>query len=65
MPIYEYECKQCGTQIEKIAVRPKPVTCPSCGSRMKRIIAPCTFVLKGDGWAEDGYAKRRQRSGDE
>ena len=33
MPIYEYECEDCGRHFEKIVYRPSsPVACDSCGS---------------------------------
>jgi putative FmdB family regulatory protein len=81
MPIYEYECGQCGHQFEltvSLMNPPEPpIRCPKpyprtrcvnvftgeakpddpCNGECKRLISPTTFVLKGDGWAKDGYSK--------
>ena len=35
MPIYEYQCKPCGTKVEKLVrsmSSTEPVACPKCGS---------------------------------
>ncbi len=35
MPIYEYECEDCGTRFDKLVrgfSAPAEVTCPECGS---------------------------------
>ena len=53
MPIYEYQCEQCGYQHEHLQkMSDAPITvCPSCGkaSYFKKISAP-GFQLKGSGW---------------
>ncbi|MBM3288046.1 MAG: zinc ribbon domain-containing protein [Candidatus Eisenbacteria bacterium] len=39
MPIYEYECKACGSRFEELEsfeARDKPHTCPVCGARKSR-----------------------------
>jgi putative FmdB family regulatory protein len=63
MPIYEYECK-CGTITELIQrisePKPKTTKCKSCGRRAKAIISRSSFVLKGGGWYEDGYMKKKK-----
>src|SRR5262249_45574207 len=49
MPIYVYECQQCGKEFEysqSINDAPKTV-CEECGGKLVRIIAPTAFVLKG------------------
>lgn len=30
-----------------------------CGEKMKRIISASSFILKGSGWARDGYAGKK------
>ncbi|MFH2008806.1 MAG: zinc ribbon domain-containing protein [bacterium] len=61
MPIYEYACSGCGTELEvwqKISERPKKV-CPSCGAhRLDRLISNTSFQLKGTGWYVTDYAKK-------
>jgi putative FmdB family regulatory protein len=34
MPIFEYKCKECGTDFEKIIITNKnqEISCPNCGS---------------------------------
>jgi len=53
MPIYEYECKECGNRFEKM----QPITadplkdCPECGrSALRRVFQPVGVIFKGSGW---------------
>lgn len=32
MPMYEYQCQDCGMSFEEIAGRDEAVACPSCGT---------------------------------
>lgn len=73
MPIYVYQCPSCKKTVEVIRkitdpekaptcedCESHPITCPdgcSDGPEMERVITPSTFVLKGRGWAKDGYSK--------
>jgi len=63
MPIYEYHCNHCGTDIElcqKITDKPTK-TCPQCGHRtLKRVISASSFHLKGSGWYVTDYGKSGQ-----
>ena len=58
MPIYEYECSQCGHQLEaiqKISDHPL-VTCPECQhDHLKKLVSASKFVLKGQGWYETDF----------
>lgn len=56
MPTYEYQCGE-GHQFEVVQkITDKPVkTCPQCGACVQRLISNTSFVLKGGGWASDGY----------
>lgn len=58
MPIYEYSCRSCGHQLEKIQkISDAPLTlCPSCGKEelQKRVSTP-GFRLKGGGWYETDF----------
>jgi putative FmdB family regulatory protein len=58
MPMYTYSCNcGCEFEIEQSIKAEKGADCPECGGRtVMRLIAPSTFVLRGDGWAKDGYA---------
>ncbi len=53
MPVYEYECKNCGQRFEKI----QPVTadplseCMLCGQGpVRRVLHPVGVIFKGSGW---------------
>lgn len=57
MPIYEYECKACGTLSEVIQkVGEDPPTC-TCNTVMVKRVSTTSFILKGGGWATDGYGR--------
>jgi putative FmdB family regulatory protein len=58
MPIYEYECTQCGKVIEviqKLNAR-APGRCEKCSGKLKKKISRASFQLKGGGWYSDGYS---------
>jgi putative FmdB family regulatory protein len=60
MPIYEYECKSCGTIFEawssiKNRDSLEKNSCAKCKGTGKRIISKSSFILKGSGWEKDGY----------
>ena len=63
MPIYEYACASCGSEVEvwqKISEKPKKV-CPACGARkLERLISNTSFQLKGSGWYVTDYARKGQ-----
>jgi putative FmdB family regulatory protein len=57
MPIYEYECADCGKKFEifqKISEEPLK-DCNDCGGRLHRLISMCSFQLKGTGWYVTDY----------
>jgi len=57
MPIYEYQCTDCGNMIEviqKINAR-APGRCEKCSGKLKKKISRASFQLKGGGWYSDGY----------
>jgi putative FmdB family regulatory protein len=38
MPIYEYQCEECGTRHEKLVMaKGQEIVCPKCGSRKQTI----------------------------
>jgi len=58
MPIYEYECKQCGHKMEALQkMSDDPLSdCPECGkSELKKLISAAGFRLKGGGWYETDF----------
>lgn len=57
MPVYEYQCQDCGHHVEK---RQKfdeaPLReCPACGGGLEKLISLPAFSLKGGGWFAEGY----------
>ena len=44
MPIYEYQCRGCGSRFEKIVYRATDAMCPSCnGTELDRLLS--TFAV--------------------
>ena len=65
MPIYEFECGQCGAGFERLQKLsdPDPEQCPACqasGTVRRRISAP-SFRLAGSGWYETDFKTDRDR----
>ena len=61
MPIYEYECLQCGKHhelIQKISDTPL-IACPDCGGKTEKKLSQTGFQLKGGGWYADGYSTKK------
>lgn len=64
MPIYEFECTDCGDQFERLQKLsdPDPSVCPKCGaSRVKRCLTAPAFRLAGKGWYETDFKKDGDR----
>ena len=58
MPIYEYECKECGHQLDALQGINEPMLseCPACNTTsLKRLISAPNFRLKGEGWYETDF----------
>ena len=57
MPVYEYQCEQCGNVFEAMQkFSDAPLTeCRSCGGPVKKLISQTAFSLKGGGWYQQGY----------
>lgn len=62
MPIYEYECTQCGRITEAMQrFSDAPLTeCSHCRGPLRKMISMSTFHLKGSGWYVTDYAGRKQ-----
>ena len=66
MPIYEYECTECGKVIEviqKVNAR-APGRCEKCSGKLKKKISRVSFQLKGGGWYSDGYSNDTGKASD-
>ena len=64
MPIYEYDCPDCG-RFEYIQTSSeKPLTtCPNCKekgkkNKVQRAVSAAAFHLKGSGWYKTDYASK-------
>jgi len=60
MPLYEYQCDNCGHRFEVIRKFSDPPleTCPKCGGHVQKLIASPAFQFKGSGWYITDYAKK-------
>lgn len=60
MPIYEYRCLDCDNDFEMLRPMSQDKelgTCTSCGAKAPRKPSVTGgHILKGSGWARDGYA---------
>ncbi len=65
MPIYEYECSDCGHKLEtlqKMSEAPL-VECPACEQPgLRKLISAAGFRLGGSGWYETDFKKDKQRN---
>ena len=58
MPIYLYKCSECNYEFEIMQKMNEPAPlCPECGERVDKQISRTSFVLGGEGWADQGYQK--------
>ena len=65
MPIYEFECRACGSRFDRLQKLsdPDPDTCPQCAAHaqiVRRLTAP-SFRLAGSGWYETDFKKDGDR----
>jgi putative FmdB family regulatory protein len=59
MPLYEYQCENCGDVfelIEKFSAEPLTVH-EKCGGKVHRLISAPALQFKGSGWYVTDYAK--------
>lgn len=71
MPIYEFECSQCGHRYDRLQKLSDadPVDCPECGApKVRRRVSAPSFRLAGGGWYETDFKKdgdkKRNLAGD-
>lgn len=62
MPLYEYECEQCGHRFELIRKFSDPPleACPKCGGPIRKLMSSPAIQFKGTGWYITDYAKKDQ-----
>ena len=67
MPIYEYECDDCGYKEERIEAvdTDSSEDCPDCNcGYFGKVMSKTNFKLNGSCWARDGYAASGTYYGD-
>jgi putative FmdB family regulatory protein len=59
LPLYEYRCKKCGSQFEKIRKFSDPplTQCEECGGALERLLSSPAIQFKGTGWYVTDYGK--------
>ena len=65
MPIYEYQCSECGYQTEVLQkISDEPLKdCPKCGKpTMKKMVSAAAFRLKGGGWYETDFKSGKKKN---
>jgi putative FmdB family regulatory protein len=65
MPIYEYQCTECGYQTEVLQkISDDPLQdCPRCGKpTMKKMVTAAAFRLKGGGWYETDFKSGKKKN---
>jgi putative FmdB family regulatory protein len=62
MPIYDYECTQCGHRFEvKQSFHDKPqAACPQCKKKAKRVFHPTPIIFKGSGFYVTDHRKNTE-----
>lgn len=60
MPLYEYRCRKCGLQVEKIRKFSDPPLeiCETCGGQLERLVSTSALRFKGSGWYVTDYARK-------
>lgn len=65
MPIYEYECRDCGHVFDALQKMSDAVLkeCPDCGKpELRKLLSAPNFRLKGGGWYETDFKDKNQRN---
>lgn len=60
MPLYEYRCRKCGAEFEKIRKFSDPhlTKCEKCGGQLERLLSSPAFKFKGTGWHVTDYPSK-------
>jgi putative FmdB family regulatory protein len=61
VPLYEYECGQCGCfELIKKFSDPPVTTCPTCGREVTKLVSSPAIQFKGTGWYVTDYARKSE-----
>lgn len=60
MPIFEYECTECGKRTEHLQLSSAvPLTaCPECNGKVRKLMSAPAFQFKGSGWYVTDYSRK-------
>ncbi len=65
MPIYEYQCQECGHRFEALQKisDAQLTTCPQCQAEaLKKLVSAAGFRLSGNGWYETDFKSGKQKN---
>ncbi len=65
MPIYEYECSDCGHRLEVLQYSGEPTLteCPACArGTLRKLMSAAGFRLSGGGWYETDFKTGGKRN---
>ncbi|MBI5961633.1 MAG: FmdB family transcriptional regulator [Chloroflexi bacterium] len=64
MPLYQYQCTECGVRFERHQHYDEaPVTvCPECEGEVHRVIGPVGIVFKGAGFYANDSRKNKHKA---
>ncbi len=67
MPLYEYECLQCGERFEEICKFSDPLLTQheECGGELRKLLSPPAIQFKGTGWYVTDYAGKKSGESEE
>ena len=68
MPIYEYECRECGYRLDALQKMSDPLLtdCPECEQpRLRKLLSAPHFRLKGSGWYETDFKNSGRAKADD
>jgi putative FmdB family regulatory protein len=59
VPLYEYQCGQCGSfELIRKFSDPALASCPTCGGEIQKLPSSPAIQFKGTGWYITDYARR-------
>jgi len=59
MPLFDFHCKECGHEFERIAKSDAKVECPKCGAGAdKKMSAPARPKFNGSGFYETDFKNK-------
>ena len=67
MPVYEYECEQCGGRFDlrRSLVEDSEARCPDCEGKGRRVYSPVSVILNGSGfYTTDSRGNSSKRNGE-